>query len=569
MKRTNANRIAYYLILFFVIVLFVVIGIVTATTDYSQHYQESKIDFNEGWTTEDGNTFSLNETWTMWDDGAETFTVTKTLPVIFKSETACLNFRSKNSDFVVLVDDDVIYEYEQKVPKIVGKSCGIVFHHIDLYDSYKGKNIKIIVKASYHDDSCFINSASIEPALIYMLKYMQKHVMEFVIGIATFIIGVALLLLSAVMKRAKYETNATLSLGVLALILGFWTTIETVFAQMIFGKTALMHYLDFIMLMLLPVAAITFVNSYVLVKREFLVHIIAGLVFIELVGSTITTLTGIADYHEMLKVIHGVILLSVVFIVIMIVQNHFELIRRKLKTVDQYGIYLGVVVLVGTAMVELLKYNSKTVQTSDSAHIVRWGAFFFILIVSFATMATVLREMRLAKETETIQKMAYTDALTGMMNRTAFLRDEEHYEKEVQSGRLKEMMVVVIDLNNLKKINDTLGHHWGDEAIRKAAEIIEHAVKDKGTAYRIGGDEFAAFLSYPGKAIEKVWEECEKQLCYLEQVYNANPDKKFELAMAYGTVIYDEQSCVSVEKMEQIADRHMYEMKRDMKATKG
>ncbi|SDB28674.1 GGDEF domain-containing protein [Eubacterium oxidoreducens] len=564
-KKHSLNSVLYNIIFVVVVLLFIVIGIAVVKGNYIDRVEVESIEYSNGWTTEDGNEMSMNDAWTVWEDGADTYTLSKVLPISYKSESACLNFRSKNCDFKIYIDGDEIYQYEQKGPKIVGKSCGTIFHSVELYDSYKGETITFVVDASYHDDSCFINSLSIEPALTYNIAYMRSHVMEFIIGIAIFIIGVMLIILSVVMKRAKYEPYLTLSLGVLALVLGFWTAIETVFAQMIFGRTALMHYLDFLMLMLLPITSIVFVNAYVLTKRPKLVSIVSFSVLAEMVGLTLTTITGIADYHELLKIIHAVIILAAVFIAWMILKNHKELRERRIRTIEHYGIYLGVIILVGTAIVEIVKYNNSNIQTSDSAHIVRWGAFFFILIVSFSTTAKVMREMRLAKEAETIQKMAYTDALTGMKNRTAYRRDEAEYERQVQSGQIDQIIIAIVDLNNLKTINDTLGHHWGDIAIKKAAEIIEHAVEDKGSAYRIGGDEFAIFLYHPTQSVEEIWKECQKEMRDQEILYNAIPEKEFELSMAYGAVVYDRESSGSLERMEQVADDHMYEMKRKMK----
>lgn len=51
-------------------------------------------------------------------------------------------------------------------------------------------------------------------------------------------------------------------------------------------------------------------------------------------------------------------------------------------------------------------------------------------------------------------------------------------------------VVLIADLNNLKLINDTLGHQYGDEAIKLTADVLHSSFSDIGSCYRIGGDEF-------------------------------------------------------------------------------
>ena len=95
------------------------------------------------------------------------------------------------------------------------------------------------------------------------------------------------------------------------------------------------------------------------------------------------------------------------------------------------------------------------------------------------------------KETEKLFKLAYTDAMTGVYNRNAY---EEKLEKlNKANARLDNIMVVIVDLDKLKCINDTYGQRTGDDAIKTVADCILKTVGKKADIYRIGGDEFAIF----------------------------------------------------------------------------
>src|SRR5438552_18303550 len=88
---------------------------------------------------------------------------------------------------------------------------------------------------------------------------------------------------------------------------------------------------------------------------------------------------------------------------------------------------------------------------------------------------------------------ARTDYLTGLANRPEFERaiDRAVAASERHKRRLALMM---IDLDNLKQINDEHGHHVGDEAIRVLAHELQRAVRATDTCGRLGGDEFGVAM---------------------------------------------------------------------------
>ena len=92
------------------------------------------------------------------------------------------------------------------------------------------------------------------------------------------------------------------------------------------------------------------------------------------------------------------------------------------------------------------------------------------------------------------RKMAYSDPLTGVKNRIAYLEDSEGIEQRIKDDFLSNFGLVVCDVNDLKIVNDTLGHKAGDEHIKNAS-IILCSIFEHSPVYRIGGDEFVIFLT--------------------------------------------------------------------------
>ncbi|MFT3785063.1 MAG: GGDEF domain-containing protein [Tepidisphaeraceae bacterium] len=99
----------------------------------------------------------------------------------------------------------------------------------------------------------------------------------------------------------------------------------------------------------------------------------------------------------------------------------------------------------------------------------------------------------LERQLGVMQAKAMRDALTGLGNRAAF--DAMLPQMFVQSrDHAEDLSVLMIDVDNFKPLNDTLGHAAGDDFLRKIGEIVRSSVRDYDSAYRIGGDEFVVLL---------------------------------------------------------------------------
>lgn len=92
--------------------------------------------------------------------------------------------------------------------------------------------------------------------------------------------------------------------------------------------------------------------------------------------------------------------------------------------------------------------------------------------------------------------MVYHDSLTGLLNRKAF---HENLEQELSyADRYKQQRVVLsLDLDKFKKVNDTFGHDAGDHLLKEFAHRVKKVLRDTDLVYRLGGDEFAIILTNP------------------------------------------------------------------------
>ena len=151
-----------------------------------------------------------------------------------------------------------------------------------------------------------------------------------------------------------------------------------------------------------------------------------------------------------------------------------------------------------------------------------------------------------------------TDILTGLKNRNSFEVDLGNLNvHNILDGRA----VLSIDLNNLKKINDTYGHNIGDKYIHGAAEILSKYSIEGAVAYRTGGDEFTILVEHGEEEILQKWVNKLKQLMEDYEI----GDKQWN-SMAIGYAIFDPSQDHNLLDTYKRADHEMYVDKQRQKA---
>jgi two-component system cell cycle response regulator len=173
-------------------------------------------------------------------------------------------------------------------------------------------------------------------------------------------------------------------------------------------------------------------------------------------------------------------------------------------------------------------------------------------------LSRALERRRLIKENKRLfeenKRLAVTDPLTGLNNRHK-LQETLTRELERASRYSRPLSIIMIDMDKLKAINDTLGHPAGDEALIKVANAIEHCIRKVDLAARFGGDEFVIVLpeadvSVAASVAERINQDVEKLKV---------EDK--QLGISLGVASWN-KTYTSPEVFIDAADRAMYQAKR-------
>jgi diguanylate cyclase (GGDEF)-like protein len=163
------------------------------------------------------------------------------------------------------------------------------------------------------------------------------------------------------------------------------------------------------------------------------------------------------------------------------------------------------------------------------------------------------------KETnEKLEQKSSVDEMTGLYNRRGFF---ELAGKQLDLARRRgsELLLIFIDVDSLKKINDLYGHAEGDAAIKAMAEALSASFRQTDVVARLGGDEFTIL------AIDTPMSECEKMIARAESLvaeYNARAGKPYALAFSCGAAASSNELAQGFDALMAEADARLYAAKR-------
>ena len=164
-----------------------------------------------------------------------------------------------------------------------------------------------------------------------------------------------------------------------------------------------------------------------------------------------------------------------------------------------------------------------------------------------------------------LNELAIKDSLTGIRNKTGYDKEVQKIEWEIADG-LTEFGVVMIDLNFLKRINDTYGHDKGNLSIITLCRIVCH-IFEHSPVFRIGGDEFVVILKgHDLRHVDELTAEFSRQLA--ERQENSDLEYWEKTSAAIGYAIYDPGIDSAYDNVFKRADSEMYKHKKAMKAVR-
>ena len=283
-----------------------------------------------------------------------------------------------------------------------------------------------------------------------------------------------------------------------------------------------------------------------------------GVIAVGVEVSTVTRAILLATLRDMLMI--GLVLILLMLILLVAVRQRY--IRKLIRMRDYITEYSKT---KDTKIAELL---TREVTNGDeiSAIMAKFAEMIYELARYMQNLSKTTLDLQSTKQKAMeLSELALKDSLTGIRNKTCYDKELQRIEWEIASG-LTEFGVAMIDLNFLKRINDTYGHDKGNVAIitlcRIVCRVFEHS-----PVFRIGGDEFVVILKGNDLAHrDELVAEFNRQLH--ERQENTQLEYWEKTSAAIGYAVFDPKIDKAYDNVFKRADEEMYKAKKAMKAVR-
>lgn len=210
--------------------------------------------------------------------------------------------------------------------------------------------------------------------------------------------------------------------------------------------------------------------------------------------------------------------------------------------------------------------NKEVDELNDKAVNLQFMALALVVVMGAIMSSNFLQTSAALKQNKELAKLAAIDTATGLFNRS---KCQDLFKSQGKTSEKEFDAVIVIDLNDLKKTNDTLGHRVGDELIYNFALLLKEACnvhQIKPFVGRYGGDEFVIY--YRNVAEESEVITYLKELKFVSEEFNKT-ERRFAVSYAEGYAINSENTReMSIRELFDLADENMYANKQEMKRVK-
>lgn len=324
-----------------------------------------------------------------------------------------------------------------------------------------------------------------------------------------------------------------------------WIICNSEWIQFFTDQTALVSSISFLAVAAMPPVLLAALQE-IAVKRVKSWNVLMWILIGYLAFCAVNERTDWISVGYLIGIEHVLILLTIVFAIWEMMREGWNSSSQERKKILAGFKELALFSLLSIAIF----YLSPSVPCSLPYCV---GLIGFLYLLADSMIEKLIEDLNQNANMQAYRQMAYTDVLTGLENRAAFAEATANLTMQLDTA------LVMLDINDLKAVNDLYGHQEGDRMIVDAAECIDSAFGELGHCYRIGGDEFAVLIQKTTeKQIERAFEMLDELLIRRQE------DRVYPLRVAkgYGVRMEEQQSA---DDLIRTADRRMYQNKRKMK----
>lgn len=507
--------------------------------------------WNKGWLLVDSNQNSrqvdLPQTQAFGNGSA---TLSRVVDSRVQNTDAVLRICSKYENITVSLDGKAVYKYPTD-NSALSDVTGITYHVIDLPDSAVGKELSI--RYDFQNGAMMtyeLRAPEFATKDVIMNRTVRAAIPFFIVAVVVAVAGLVIFLMTLRVQNNQTLSNTFWNIGVFGLLFALFLCIRSPFAPYLFGNPLGRHFLTYSMVLLMPIPFISmFYGSTDDKYRKY--QILAVILnFVNAAAQTLLALLGLVDFRALLPLTLLLCLFSMGTVLVGIYRSKNR--GEDAAWIDDaaFLVALGAVVDLFLTVIGHPSYCSCLFFTI--------GVLIFLISQFSYFLYAYFGQFRTNVETMLLKEMAYKDMLTGIGNRNAY----ELYLTDITARPPGDRMYgLIADINDLKRTNDTYGHEMGDTIIVEVGDILFKIFGKNGSCFRVGGDEFVAFIR--GMSSEQMEQHIAEFKAELEK-YNEDHTPRIRVALGYAETEPDDYR--NMKAFLRRIDKMMYEDKRTGKA---
>ena len=347
-----------------------------------------------------------------------------------------------------------IYEFKQNAAKLSGSDIGLSGHYVPICEEDENDEITLAITPA--DTSAFILAPRIQKISDFILHAVRSRIPRFIARLFIFFFGFATIIYTmfALKSEREYKT-AFYAWGSFSLIIGALLIIQSQVLQILTGRPELFNTLKYALALLMgfPMA----VQADYIVKaphKRFSPYVGAVVMVLMLFAAIGNFFKNISLYK--LFYISALIMLYVKVMAIYYLVKEIKYCKKNKKTYTSVFMLSLMIALTFVAIIDLAIYAKAGRRLTDWGRLIRLSYFIFIFIMLILAIRESIRRNRQASLAEKYKTDSLTDAMTGLLNKGAYIARENELSQKFWENKSKgkldySFVIMSLDLNYLKK----------------------------------------------------------------------------------------------------------------------
>ncbi|MBO4899978.1 MAG: diguanylate cyclase [Lachnospiraceae bacterium] len=467
----------------------------------------------------------------------------------------------------VYLDQDLIYSYGSENKYMIG--YGHVSFPLD--NGYAGKELCVEYIATEKGETASLEPPVItENSAVFYRNQLCRLRLQYFIDFTLIMLGLSIAAVSLVFMLRDEEMVRLVYLAVSIFSMGLWVMCNYDLIGIFTNNLALKGYLEYLSFYIAPFFfTLYFADDFYIREKTFRRYIFLGILIAQgifAVDCVVLHFTNIRHLPRSLPINHILLVLSLGFILYMSIR---ALIRKKhMHKHFLIGFFLLVVFCLRDMIYFFLYYYVGHNHGNRYESRMLSGVFIFAISMFLDFFSVQTRRKTAEARNELLDKMAYTDTMTGLFNRR---KSDEEFASLKASHKTTSYGMISFDLNDLKKANDNYGHEAGDQLLTDFSNLLSEVFTDDCITCRMGGDEFLVIIPDEAKA------DAASLLDTLQKKCDRINETRTPLALSYAhgycssndpeiTAKNDRDDYDPVTEVFKCSDKRMYDRKIEMKA---